>query len=282
MCTSFKKTIGGVVTTYHWNPAANPPAFENDNTLPAWTNPVYSNDINFVVADDGVYAYATKTYAKAVSLTLYQSKQIFKSEVNDKIVVFSNDLSGNYKIFAYKVVSNTLTLVFNTTGQTSSNPAPKVSVSRTLQTIMVYGQSLTTSGTFFYDLVVIDYTTTRFSSITVPSTTAKNYFSEVLVSDQYIYAKSATSYAAFYFVTIPGGRIILKLYNEALKSADETNANWAKSIIYNSVQEVLSLYHFSYTNAAGANGQLAFSTIDSKPSVNRLFWIDGTNAGLWK
>ncbi len=101
---------------YHWDAAATPnPKFVADTALPTMTDPEFSNDFKYIVANDGIYGYtaATKTYAKlSVTATFYKFKKIW--ELPTAIVVLSwDDITGNttfknYRLTAYSITGEVL------------------------------------------------------------------------------------------------------------------------------------------------------------------------------
>jgi len=121
------------------------------DTVPAWADPVLSNDFTYVAAADGVYNWDSvgNSYSKIHSTTFYLNKRVWT--LDNKLVVFSwadSTTPGetnikNYKIQAFSISGVTLTqasLIEGKSYDVASNVGPFITVSSTLQTIVVYGQ----------------------------------------------------------------------------------------------------------------------------------------------
>lgn len=173
----------------------------------AWTNPVFSNDFSFVAGDAGLYKYTagTKTYASVLATAFYTNKKIWTTSTStySAIVVFSwkdTDTTNvkDYSVEAFAIPTGTSTTYTSIgkidgkhydTNVAASGGAPKVSISDSLKTIVVYGK--TDDIAFFVKGKVLDYTAKAQSDLTFPTT---NWFttteSVVDVSDQYLYARN--------------------------------------------------------------------------------------------
>jgi len=217
------------------------------------TNPIFSEDFSWAVADDGIYSYdsTSKNYISSVISTFKANKKVWVKGSAFLVLSWANSSTTNvqdYELKVYSFSGTTLTeittaAVTGTSYKTAEPKGPEISFSPDFDVVVLYGKSDATTS--FFKGKKINYSANTSSDLTFPTaiTETPSYFT---VSSRYVYAhntednlETTDKYNSAYYID---GSNLVFYFNTTLTTDEKTDLSRSFLLDENTDPKSIFLY----------------------------------------